>query len=55
VKSGSSYLGQNDLRQHFGLGRTERIDQLELKWPSGQLEVLGTSPSTISHSVEGQG
>ncbi|MGH9147951.1 MAG: CRTAC1 family protein [Vicinamibacterales bacterium] len=56
VKSGSSYLGQNDLRQHFGLGRTERIDQLELRWPSGQLEVLRDVP--IDHFitvVEGQG
>jgi hypothetical protein len=56
VKSGSSYLGQNDLRPHFGLGRTERIDQLELRWPSGQQEVLRDIP--IDHFitvVEGQG
>lgn len=56
VKSGSSYLGQNDLRQHFGLGRAERIDQLELRWPSGHVEVLRDVP--INHAitvVEGQG
>jgi hypothetical protein len=40
VKAGSSYLSQNDLRQHFGLGRATRIDRLELRWPSGRTEVI---------------
>ena len=40
VKAGSSYLGQNDIRQHFGLGASARGDRLEVKWPSGRSEVL---------------
>ena len=40
VKAGSSYLGQNDLRQHFGLGTNERADRLEVKWPSGRVDVV---------------
>ncbi len=44
VKAGSSYLGQNDLRQHFGLATGTRADRLEVKWPSGQADV-GTGPS----------
>lgn len=35
VRSGSSYLSQNDLRVHFGLGKNTKIDSLELHWPSG--------------------
>ena len=38
VHSGSSYLSQNDLRVHFGLGQHKQIDMLELRWPSGHTE-----------------
>jgi hypothetical protein len=36
VRSGSSYLSQNDLRLHFGLGSQSTIDSLEISWPSGK-------------------
>ncbi len=40
VKAGSSYLGQNDMRAHFGLGRASRADRLEVRWPSGTVDLL---------------
>ena len=40
VRSGSSYLSQNDMRLHFGLGEHRRIDSIELRWPSGLKEHL---------------
>ncbi len=40
VKAGSSYLGQNDPRVHFGLGDAARVDRIEVRWPSGRSEVL---------------
>jgi hypothetical protein len=40
VQSGSSYLAQNDLRAHFGLGRAERAERLEIRWPDGSIEVV---------------
>ena len=40
VKAGSSYLGQNDARQHFGLGKVTGVDRLEVRWPSGRTELL---------------
>ena len=40
VKAGSSYQSQNDLRAHFGLGKVSRVDRLELRWPSGTIDVL---------------
>ncbi|HEY7447882.1 MAG TPA: CRTAC1 family protein [Vicinamibacterales bacterium] len=56
VKSGSSYLGQNDLRPHFGLGRVDKIDRLELRWPSGQMETVRDVPvNHVITVVEGQG
>jgi len=30
----------NDLRVHFGLGSAEKVDLLEIRWPSGQLDAL---------------
>jgi enediyne biosynthesis protein E4 len=41
VRSGGSYLSQNDLRLHFGLGHSTKIDSVEVRWPSGKVEKLG--------------
>ena len=39
VHSGSSVMSQGDLRLHFGLGKTQTIDLIEVKWPTtGKLE-----------------
>jgi enediyne biosynthesis protein E4 len=40
VQSGGSYLSQSDLRIHFGLGTHEKVDKLEVFWPSGKVETL---------------
>ncbi len=40
VKAGSSYMGQNDLRGHFGLGTAPRADRIEVAWPGGRVDVL---------------
>ena len=40
VRSGGSYISQNDLRIHFGLGKAEKVDLLEIRWPSGQIDTL---------------
>ena len=39
-KSTSGYLSQNDSRIHFGLGEDVQVDQIEIKWPSGELQVI---------------
>jgi enediyne biosynthesis protein E4 len=40
VRSGGSYISQNDLRIHFGLGKAEKVDVLEIRWPSGHVDTL---------------
>ena len=40
VHSGGSYLSQNDMRVHFGLGMAPRIDRVEVRWPSGTTDTL---------------
>jgi hypothetical protein len=38
VRGGGSYISQNDLRVHFGLGDSLRVDRIEVRWPSGLVE-----------------
>jgi hypothetical protein len=45
VMSGSSYYSQNDLRLHFGLGKADQVDAIELRWPSGLTESLRAVPA----------
>ena len=55
VRSGGSYLSQSDLRVHFGLGKSARVD-LEIRWPSGQVDrISGVTPNRVLRVVEGGG
>jgi hypothetical protein len=38
VRSGSSYDSNSDMRVHFGLGKNERAEWVEVRWPSGLTE-----------------
>jgi enediyne biosynthesis protein E4 len=56
VNSGGSYLSQNDLRMHFGLGEHERVDTARVQWPDGQTETLVNLRADRYYVVrEGQG
>ena len=56
IHSGGSYLSQNDLRVHFGLGLATRIDKVEIHWPSGREEELTNLAADHFYSVlEGKG
>ena len=45
VRSGGSYLSQNDLRLHFGLGGASRVDRVTVRWPSGTVDVVSGIPA----------
>ena len=56
VKGGSSYISQSDLRQHFGFGKTTKIDEVTVRWPNGQSETIRDVPDDFIYTiVEGQG
>jgi enediyne biosynthesis protein E4 len=56
IHSGGSYLSQNDLRVHFGLGSAEKIQSATIHWPSGKVETLNNLAADKYYSVlEGQG
>jgi len=39
-KSTSGYLSQNDPRIHFGLGKDDLVEKIEIIWPSGKEQLL---------------
>ena len=54
VRSGGSYISQNDLRVHFGLGKAETAD-IEIRWPSGQIDKHpGLAANHIYTLIEGK-
>ena len=38
LRSGGSYFSQNDLRMHFGLDQATKVDMVEIRWLSGQVD-----------------
>lgn len=56
VRSGSSYISQNDLRVHFGLGASSKPDAVTVRWPSGLTERFDNFTVDAIHTVkEGTG
>ena len=56
VKAGCSYLSQSDLRVHFGMGQAGRAQRLEIRWPSGTVDVLqDVEANQILTITEGRG
>ena len=56
VRAGSSYLSQNDLRAHVGLGSATRADRIEVRWPSGRSETVTSVPANQIVTIqEGKG
>jgi hypothetical protein len=56
VRGGASYLSQNDLRLHFGLGANEKMDEVTIRWPNGESEVLRDLAADFIYTVvEGAG
>ncbi len=56
VRSGGSYLSQNDMRVHFGLGRSKNVPPLKVRWPDASVEWFDhLTPNGIHVIRQGQG
>jgi hypothetical protein len=57
VHCGTSVMSQSDLRLHFGVGNAQKIDRLEVKWPTTQKTETFTDldPNQILTIKEGVG
>ena len=52
VKSGSSYCSQSELAVTFGLGSQASVSSLEIEWPSGVKQQLGSVPANQFITVD---
>jgi hypothetical protein len=52
VRSGASYLSQNDLRLHFGLADHDHADKVEILWPSGSRDFLENVEADRYYCIE---
>jgi len=56
VRSGASYASNSDMRVHFGLGDSNKVDWIQVRWPSGRFEQFENSAVDIVQTVkEGSG
>ena len=56
VLSQSSYYSLDDLRLSFGLGAADRVERLEVLWPSGQKDTIeGVAAGRVVSVREGHG
>jgi enediyne biosynthesis protein E4 len=56
VRGGGSYLSQNDLRVHAGLGPAQQADRVEVRWPNGLEEAWeNVTSNQIVTLEEGRG
>jgi hypothetical protein len=51
VKGGGSYISTNDPRLVFGLGTAQRVERVEVRWPSGARSVLADPAVGRYHRV----
>ncbi len=52
VSTSAGYGASRDPRNHFGLGAFKAIKQVEIRWPSGERQILRELPANRIHRVE---
>jgi len=52
ARRGGGYLSSSDQRVHFGLGEAERVQKLEVLWPSGQKQTFEDLPADCEIKIE---
>jgi hypothetical protein len=56
VRSGDSYISQSDFRLHFGLEKRSKVDLVEVRWPSGNIDkIVDAKVNSIVTIKEGAG
>lgn len=52
VSGGSGFCSENMRRLHFGLGRTKKVDRVEIRWPSGRVQTIDSPTLDRIHYIE---
>jgi hypothetical protein len=52
LRSGGSYFSQNDLRMHFGLDQAKKVEMVEIRWLSGQVDQIKNLEVNQLHVIQ---
>ena len=52
VKTGSSYASQSELPVTFGLGAETAVSGIEVQWPDGKVDRIGSTPAGQTITIE---
>ncbi len=52
VSTSAGYAASRDPRAHFGLGHFKTVRELEIRWPSGERQVLKNLPANQIHRIQ---
>ncbi|HVJ08538.1 MAG TPA: CRTAC1 family protein [Acidisarcina sp.] len=55
ITNGDGYMSHNDSRVHFGLGTCTKIDDVEITWPSGKIQLIHDVPINKYVKIEESG
>jgi hypothetical protein len=52
VSGGSGFCAQNQRRLHFGVGKADAVEKVEIRWPSGKIQQLTGPALNRIHRIE---
>ena len=52
VSGGSGFCAQNDRRLHFGLGKSDAVERVEIRWPSGKTQNITAPELNKLHKIK---
>ncbi len=52
VQSGDGYLSQRELKLHFGIGKHDKVDKIEIQWMSGSTQIVQQVPANQVLSLQ---
>ena len=55
VRAGSSYLSMDSIALEFGIGTAVMVDEIEVRWPSGRIQVIEDVPADQVVAIEEPG
>jgi hypothetical protein len=55
VSAASGFSSQNDRRLHYGLGTSDVVDRVIIRWPSGRTQTLERPIVDMLHHVKEPG
>lgn len=55
IGTNNTFLGDNDIRAHFGLSNAQNISSIQITWPSGQVdEYKNITSNQLLEAIEGE-